>query len=100
MKKGIFAVTYIHKTRIEVRQDFFYPAKINVTYCILLIPLLAVEFNKYFFFQQSNVHTRLGGIDYQLNIACQISGLYIWKQKIRCTRLHTLVYTENDHALK
>jgi hypothetical protein len=83
-----------------MRQYLLYPAEVDVAYCILLIPLFAVEFNKYFFFQQSNVHTRLGGIDDQLNITCQNSGIvYIETEKQANSAIH-LKGTADGHALQ
>ena len=71
MQECIFAVSDIYEAGIEMRQNLFHPAHVYVAYCILLIPLFAVEFNKDFFFEQSNLHPRSGGIDNEFDVTRQ-----------------------------
>ena len=71
MQECIFTVTDIHEAGVEVGQNLFHPAQVNVTYCVLLIPLFAVEFNKYFLFEQSNFNPRRGRIDNEFDVTRQ-----------------------------
>ena len=75
MQKSIFTVSDVYEAGIEMWQYLFHSAHVNVTYCILLVALFAVEFNKDFFFEQSNFHPRSGGIDNEFDVTRQIRNI-------------------------
>lgn len=52
-------------------QYFFHPTHINITYCILLVTLFAMEFNKDLLFEQSNFHSRRSRIDNEFDVTRQ-----------------------------
>jgi hypothetical protein len=91
MQKCIFLVANIYKCSVEVWNKLPHPTQINISYRILLVYLLAVEFYQSFILEQSNVYTMRSGIYYEFNVHC----CALWIIKTESKRVQFTLFNLN-----